>query len=469
MKKKNELRSNKQEIRRDAEVRLKESGEEHFLPLPEEGMLRLLHELQVHQIELEMQNEQLVLAQEQVNDYMTELLTIYDNAPLIMVLLNSGGRVCKANNFAAEFAQRNLEKLVGMKFGEALRCLHALDDPLGCGGGPFCTECPVRKSVIDIIDSGLLNHRTEVNFLSTHDEEVKESVFLLSCVRMELHNEPMVLACFLDITDRKKAEEEKEQLMSQLRQAEKMSAIGQLAGGIAHNFNNQLSGIIGFIDILACDLKDEKHLSYTTAISNCALRAAELVAQLLAFSRKEKCLSTPVNIHMLIEEATSLLTNCTDKNIIISQNLAANEYIIMGDNSRLENILINLGVNARDAMPSGGEIVFATRNVDLVGEQAAILGVGPGSYLCIEVSDTGTGMNEETLTHMFEPFFTTKKVGNGTGLGLASVYGGILSHHGAIYVKSKQDQGTTFYLYLSLLDSTAVLQNSTEDALSRVE
>ncbi len=494
MKKETEMRSNEQDIRREAEARLKESGLETFMPLHGEdmqrllhelqvhhvelemqneqllgvGMQRMLHELQVHHIELEMQNEQLLQSQEQTKAYMTELLTIYEHAPLIMVLLNSGRRVCKANNFTAEFAQINSEKIIGMSFGDALRCLHAQDNPRGCGLGPFCTECPIRKNVIYAIDSGLIHHQVEVNFISTFGEETKESVFLLSCVRLELHSEPMVLVSLLDITARKIAEEEREQLMSQLRQAEKMSAIGQLAGGIAHNFNNQLTGIIGFNEILADNLKDEELLSYTEAISTSAFRAAELTAQLMNFSRKRKCLAIPVNMHKLISEAVALLTNSIDKKITIKQHLAAAEYTIMGDNSRLENILINLGLNARDAMPSGGEIVFTTKESELVGEQAAILGVAPGRYLCIEVSDTGTGMSKDTLTHLFEPFFTTKDVGKGTGLGLASVYGGILSHHGGIDVQSRQGQGTSFYIYLSLADSDVALPTSTVEAICTV-
>jgi len=249
------------------------------------------------------------------------------------------------------------------------------------------------------------------------------------------------------------------------RQAMKMEAIGQLAGGIAHDFNNQLSGILGYSEMLIDSLKDEQHISDATHIKAGALRAADLTAQLLAFSHKGKALSAPVNIHKLIAEVAGILEHSINKQITIRQTLEAEPETTQGDPNQLQNALLNIAINARDAMPDGGKLIFETAvtELDETFFQDHPTEGHPGTYLMISISDNGCGMDAQTQTHIFEPFYTTKEVGEGTGMGLASVYGTIHNHKGVISVYSEVGHGTTFRIYLPLID-TASPQEQTNNS-----
>jgi PAS domain S-box-containing protein len=262
----------------------------------------------------------------------------------------------------------------------------------------------------------------------------------------EIGGQKRILALVRDIDNRKRMEE-------QLLQAEKLHAVGTLAGGVAHDFNNQLTGIIGWTDLIRDRITDDPDLeTATTNILTSAKRASDLTAQLLAFARKGKFESKPLDVHVLIREVTDLLTHTIDKQITIETRLEAETPFITGDPSQLRNALLNLGVNARDAMPQGGRLVFATRNLDLVKEQELCRRrvVEPGPFVEISVTDSGEGMDEETLKSIFEPFFTTKKATKGTGLGLAAVYGTINNHQGCIDVTSVPGAGSTFRVFLPL-------------------
>ena len=267
-----------------------------------------------------------------------------------------------------------------------------------------------------------------------------------------------------DITERKRAEEEKTRLEEQLWESRRLEAIGQLAGGVAHDFNNQLAGIINYAELLLSRLKDNKERGYADMILKTAQRSADLTSQLLAFSRKAELRVTRVDIHELVAEVVSLLSHTIDRRITIKQRLDADPPIAMGDASQLESALLNITINARDAMPDGGELGLATDVVTLDEEfcRTHPHGVAPGRFLLVSVSDTGTGMGEETLAHIFEPFFTTKGVGAGTGLGLAAVYGTVRSHGGTIDVHSKPGHGSVFKVYLPL--APAANDNAGDDA-----
>jgi two-component system cell cycle sensor histidine kinase/response regulator CckA len=247
-----------------------------------------------------------------------------------------------------------------------------------------------------------------------------------------------------DITKRKEME-------SRIRQAEKMKAVGQLAGGISHDFNNQLSGILGYADLLRHKLTDNPELmSYVDAIITAGQRSAGLTAQLLAFSRQGKYLSVPVDVHAIIDETVQMLERSIHKNIKIITQFEAPRAVTTGDPAQLENALLNLAINARDAMPTGGELVFSTSLIELDESFHAenIFDIRPGQYIQIRVTDTGEGMSREMLQRIFEPFFTTKEKGKGTGMGLASVYGAIKNHKGAVDVRSQIGKGTEIVLYL---------------------
>jgi len=253
----------------------------------------------------------------------------------------------------------------------------------------------------------------------------------------------------IDITENKELEE-------QLRQVIKMEAVGQLAGGIAHDFNNQLAGMLGYADMLASLVKDNPDVvKYANNIIKTAERAADLTSQLLAFSRKGKYQETVIDIHRIVEEVSHLLEHSIDKKIKIKKQLTADPSTTKGDPTQLQNVVLNIALNAKDAMPMGGEIRFTstTKYIKKIDCNGDFKDLKSGQFICLTISDTGTGMDEEVLSHIFEPFFTTKELGKGTGMGLAAVYGTIKNHRGAICVKSAPDKGTRFQLYLPVQDS----------------
>lgn len=251
-----------------------------------------------------------------------------------------------------------------------------------------------------------------------------------------------------------------------LRQTQKMEAIGQLAGGIAHDFNNMLSGIMGCAGLLENRLpKDSPHLKYIAMINDSATRAAELAAQLLSFSRKEALLVSKTDLHSVIRDSIAILENTIDKRIKITTELEAERCIVEGEHSQLQTVFINLGINASHAMPDGGELSFHTKETKMdhswSDENDSAL-TTKSDYIEILVTDTGIGMSPETLTRIFEPFFTTKKLGEGTGLGLASVYGIIQQHKGTISADSALGEGSRFKILLPLTDDVDKLHESVE-------
>jgi PAS domain S-box-containing protein len=249
---------------------------------------------------------------------------------------------------------------------------------------------------------------------------------------------------------------EKRELEEQLRQSQKMDVIGQLAGGIAHDFNNMLGGIIGSAELLSIKTEDNPSLKkYADIILKGAERASELTRNLLAYSRKAKFITRITDIHEPIKEAAALLERTIDRRITIKTELNASPSRVTGDPTLLQNAVMNLGINARDAMPDGGTICFRTENVILDEHYCSTHpGLLPGDYIEIEVSDTGAGIPEDIMHRIFEPFFTTKKFGQGTGLGLAAVYGTVKEHKGDINVYSEKGRGTVFKFFLPADSST---------------
>lgn len=231
---------------------------------------------------------------------------------------------------------------------------------------------------------------------------------------------------------------EKRRLEDQVRQSRKMDAVGQLAGGIAHDFNNQLTGILGYADLLCKKINDKKLRKYAESIRTGAKRSSDLTGQLLAFSRKGQNRRTSVNIHMVIAEVISILERSIDKQIEIRKSLKADSPFVCGDPTQLQNALLNIAINARDAMPQGGELAVST-SYD-----------SSGRNLEISIKDTGCGIPEDVQETIFEPFFTTKEEGKGTGMGLAAVYGIAKSHNGVIEVNSEVGTGTEFKLILPI-------------------
>ncbi len=249
-----------------------------------------------------------------------------------------------------------------------------------------------------------------------------------------------------DITERKK-------LGEQLRQSQKMEAIGTLAGGVAHDFNNILTAIIGYANLLAMKMgKDNPLKSFIDDILATSERAAHLTQSLLAFSRKQVMRPKPENLNEIVKRIERLLKRVIGEDIEFRTMLADEELIIMADSGQIEQVLMNLATNSRDAMPDGGILTIKTERMEIRGETTGSY-IKPGAYAVISVSDTGTGMDEVTKQKIFDPFFTTKEVGKGTGLGLSIVYGIIKQHNGEINVYSESGKGTTFKIYLNLIEA----------------
>ena len=265
----------------------------------------------------------------------------------------------------------------------------------------------------------------------------------------------------IDITKQKEMQE-------RLYQTEKMDAIGQLAGGVAHDFNNQLSGILGYAEMLESRLDDPDLKQFAVSISNAAKLSGDLTRKLLTFSRKGPFRKETVDIHTLIQESINILSHTINKNICISQKLNATESTTIGDPSLIENAFLNLAVNARDAMPDGGSLRFTTKVVNLKTppDDSHGFDLEAGRYIMIAISDSGSGIPQEIIKHIFEPFYTTKKEGKGTGMGLASVFGTIKQHKGAITVKSKTGKGSSFNIYLPL--NACTLTDNKQDNQSSV-
>lgn len=246
---------------------------------------------------------------------------------------------------------------------------------------------------------------------------------------------------------------EKYYLEEQLRHRGKMDAIGELAGGVAHDFNNMLSGIMGATEILAMQVgENPRGKKLLNMILDSAERASHLTQKLLTFAKKQQPASTAIDFNDTIKESVALLQSTLDRRIDISVELDARSSIIIGDPSQLQNALINLGINASHAMPTGGTISIRTENVDLDEIHCKKLNdeIESGEYLKVSFTDTGVGIAPRNLPRIFEPFFTTKEKSKGTGLGLAAVFGTIQQHHGAIVVNSEIDKGSTFQLFFPL-------------------
>jgi two-component system, cell cycle sensor histidine kinase and response regulator CckA len=257
-----------------------------------------------------------------------------------------------------------------------------------------------------------------------------------------------------DITERKRAEEALRASQFQLQQSQKLEAIGQLAGGVAHDFNNMLTAIIGYTDLslrrVGLENPIRRNLEET---KKAAERAASLVRQLLAFSRKQILEPKVLDLNDVVKDMEKMLTRLIGENIQLATRLEPDLGSVKADPSQVEQIIMNLVVNARDAMPRGGKVTIETANITF-DDHTVLRHVSakPGEYVMLAVSDTGSGMDRETQQRIFEPFFTTKDVGKGTGLGLSTVYGIVKQSGGYIWVYSEQGMGTMFKVYLPRMD-----------------
>ena len=368
--------------------------------------------------------------EEELRRTASQLGLVLDNTDEAIAHYDTGRRLVWANRaFLSSIAGTadapgRLEKLVGRT------CIDIW------GIADFCPDCPVERCV-----------RTGLNCEARIDpRNLDEGRHAREC--WQLRSAPVrgdsgevvgAIAVAVSVAEQVRMED-------RLLRSEKLAAVGELAGGVAHNFNNQLTGIGGFAELLLLRETDPELRRYAEGIKDATLRAKQLTGQLLSFARKGTRQRIPLDIDKAVSDTVDLLRHTLDRSILVECDLRARPTLVTGDPSQLHDALLNLGLNARDAMSGGGILRFSTRCVRLDAEEARGLGVEPGEFVRLEVSDTGTGMEPRTLDRLFEPFFTTKPVGQGTGLGLASVHGAVAGMGGAIHVDSAEGAGSTFTL-----------------------
>jgi signal transduction histidine kinase len=274
-----------------------------------------------------------------------------------------------------------------------------------------------------------------------------------------------------DVTERLRAQSELADAQEQLRQAQKMEAVGQLTGGIAHDFNNLLAGIVGSLDLMQTRIaqgRTDTIERYAKAAMSSAQRAAALTHRLLAFSRRQPLDPKPLNANALVASMEDLLRRTIGPLHALELVTAGGLWTTLCDPNQLESAILNLAINARDAMPDGGKLTIETCNVHLDDAYAAASrDVTPGQYVCICVTDTGTGMGPEVIASAFEPFYTTKPLGQGTGLGLSMVYGFAKQSEGHLKIYSEVGRGTTVKIYLPRHRGEGAAEEESAGAVAR--
>ncbi len=365
------------------------------------------------------------------------LQTTLDSIGDAVIAADTDGNILRMNPIA--------ERLTGWKLSDAAG--RSLQDVFRIIDGDSRKRHPDPAEAV--IATGRAVHLHRRTILIDKDGKERFIADSASPIRSEDGSIAGVVLVFRDVTEQLHLEE-------QMHQSQKMDAIGQLAGGVAHDFNNMLGGILGAADLLGPIVENNPQAKkMVDLIIGAAEQASSLTQMLLDFSRKGKTLSTPISVHDCIGDAVSILQHSIDRRIEVVTRLEAEAPVVVGDPTQLQNAFLNLGINARDAMPEGGTLIYSTENIRLDQEETSFAEqrLRPGLYLVVSVSDTGTGIRPHIISRIFEPFFTTKEVGTGTGLGLASVYATVQEHHGRIQVYSELQKGTVFRIYLPVEES----------------
>ena len=405
-------------LRERAEARAREEDAEIADRSPSE-LRAILHELRVHQLELEMQNDELRRAHAELEVSRARYRDLFDRAPVGYVTLDADAVVIDGNVTVCALLGVTLATLRGQPFPR-----HVL---------------PADQDVFHRHQQALLRGR------GTSSCELRVLRSDGVAVWVELWGQAADVAgvwglrlALLDATDRRLA-----------RASAHMEAIGRLAGGVAHEFNNQLSVILASTEIVLDELaSDDPKRKDVQLIRDAASHSAQLTRQLLAFARKQPVSPEPIELNARIEALLRVLQHLVGEGVQLRFQPAADLWPVRMDRAQLDQIVTNLCANARDAMGGQGQLVLATRNRVIEASSAERPDAKPGEYVCLVASDDGCGMSSETLAHLFEPFYTTKAVGVGTGLGLATVHGVVIQSGGFIEVVSALGRGTTFTIHL---------------------
>ncbi|MCI0461532.1 MAG: response regulator [Gemmataceae bacterium] len=365
-------------------------------------------------------------AEEQLREVARQWQTTFDAISDGVCLLDRQGCVLRCNQALARLTGRPAEELPGLPHTALTAPAEAAPGQAGAEAtSPFTRMLQTRHREVAELKLGERRLQAVADPLTAADGSIAGAVYILS-----------------DITERRRLEE-------QLRQAQKMEAVGQLAGGVAHDFNNLLTGILGNVSLVLMTLsRDDPNREMLQEAEKLGWRAAELVRQLLGFSRRAPLRLRPTQLGEVIREVVAILRRTIDPRVQVGVRLA-DSVAVQADAAEMSQVLMNLCLNARDAMPEGGQLVLETTDIELSAEEArGHASRRPGAFVRLRVSDTGHGIAAELLPHIFEPFFTTKGPGKGTGLGLAMVYGILQQHQGWIECDSTPGQGTRFDVYL---------------------
>jgi len=366
------------------------------------------------------------------------LRDVMDIVPVFICAKNLDGKFILANKKLADFYGTTVAEMSGR--------FHA----------DICEDENELQAMLaddrQVIHSGIPKHIPEETM-----ENPDGSITVLETYKIPFtaYDDPAVLIVAQDITKRKQDEKEREKLETQFQQTQKLESVGRLAGGVAHDLNNLLSPILGYSEMLLDDFdSNDTRKASVEQIVQAGMRARDIVRQLLAFSRKQALEFKAVDLNKILNRFKKLLRRTIREDISIKFMPASHIPLVRGDIGQLEQVIMNLGVNAQDAMAEGGTLTFETSLTELDEDYASSHeGVKPGTYVMLSVRDTGCGIDAETCQHLFEPFFSTKGE-YGTGLGLATVYGIVKQHGGNIWVFSEPGNGTTFKIYLPVSETT---------------
>ncbi len=365
---------------------------------------------------------------------------LYDNAPVGYFEYDTQGRIVSVNRTELEMLGFTLEEMIGQPVWK------------------FIVEEDMARNLILAKLAGATPSSRNLERTYRRKDGTTFSALVQDRLLQDAAGKILgIRATIQDITEQKRAEEEKAALQEQLRQSQKIEAIGRLAGGIAHDFNNLLTVIKGYSQLSLVETKDGDRLKENLEeIKNAAEKAADLTRQLLAFSRRQILEMKVLDLNIILRNLNKLLRRVIGEDIELMTIPAEDLGRVKTDPGWIEQVIMNLAVNARDAMINGGKLTIETANVDLDEAYArGHIAVKPGRYVMLSVSDTGVGMTPEVSQQVFEPFFTTKEKGKGTGLGLSTVYGIVKQSGGNIWVYSEPDHGTTFKIYLPRVDEPA--------------
>ncbi|MBN1102854.1 MAG: response regulator [Deltaproteobacteria bacterium] len=392
-------------------------------------------------------SEQLDMSMRSLKSSARDWERTFDSVSDLIAILDEDGRIIRMNYSAKTVLQAEVSDGIGRPVADIFKEAKIISNLIGNNG-----KSGSEQAFIMALDGPGTHHILEVTMSPLLEESERRTG---------------TVAVAKDITSSVKAEEEKKRLEAQLQQAQKMEAIGTLAGGIAHNFNNLLMGIQGNASLILLDTdREHPHHQRAVNIEKLVQSGSRLTSQLLGYAREGRFRVNPLSLNQLVKETSNTFAMAR-KDIRVQLDLEEDLFAVLADRGQIEQVLMNLFVNAADAMADGGALFLKTRRVTHKDFSGKAYEVKPGDYVLLTVRDTGTGMDRKTLDRIFDPFFTTKGVGKGTGLGLASVYGIVKAHEGYINVESEVGRGAAFHIYLPACREAVEKDNDSPSQLAK--